>query len=330
MSKLFLTGCSGFIGSRLAQLLCESGQQVVGVDNETDDGDAAIKSRRLEALRKLDGFEYHRASITDAAAMGRILKGDDFSAIINLAALAGVRASMDNPPEFFRNNLIGNVILLEESCKNDVNTYLVASSSSVYGNTQDRPYREDDRIERPNSPYATTKCSTELSSYTHQVLYDMDLSVMRFFTTYGPWGRSSMLMLRLVKWIVEGEPVTVYGDGDSSTRSYTYVDDLVRGIVKVLENAKGYKTFNLSGNERVTVNQAIAAVEKAAGKSADVRYLPPNPADAAHLVGDISKARSELGWEPEVNLEEGIRRTVEWYLENRAWLKDAVPSPQLP
>ena len=253
----------------------------------------------------------------------------EYSASINLAAYAGVRQSRDNPPEFFRNNLVGNVIFLEEVCKAGIKKCLVASSSSVYGDSGDAFSKETDKVNEPLSPYATTKCCTELTSRTHQVMFDMDLAVMRFFTTYGPWGRPNMLITRVVKWVVEGEPVAVLGDGNAS-RSFIYVDDLVDGISALLDRVKGYQTYTLGGAQRVSVNDVIATVEQMVGRKADVRHLPGDPADAPHSLADISRAKSELNWEPKVDIKTGIGRVVEWYMEHRSWLKEAIPSPSLP
>ena len=329
MQRILLTGSSGLIGARLAHTLVQQGHRVVGIDKEYDDGDAVIKARRLAALRKLDDFEYHKVDITDEKALSEVVRMHEYSATINLAAYAGVRQSRDNPPEFFRNNLVGNVILLEEVCKAGIKKYLVASSSSVYGDSGEAFSKEDDPVNEPMSPYATTKCCTELTSRTHQVMFDMDMAVMRFFTTYGPWGRPNMLMTRVVKWVVEGEPVAVLGDG-SASRSFIYVDDLVDGIIAMLDRAKGYQTYNLGGAQRVSVNDVIATVERMTGRKADVRHLPGDPADAPHSLADISRAKAELDWEPKVDIKTGIGRLVEWYMEHRSWLKEAIPSPSLP
>ena len=324
---VLVTGCAGFIGSRVTELLLEQGRRVVGVDNLNDAYDPRLKEWRLGRLVERTGFAFQRVDVTDAAAMAtlfdeqrRSADGLPFGAVVNLAARAGVRQSLVDPKGYFDTNVYGALNLLELCRKNGVKKYVLASSSSVYGarnGTQGQAFREDDDTNKPLSQYASSKKSAETLCYTYHYLYGLDVSVLRFFTVYGPAGRPDMSLFRFVKWIHEGEPVRVFGDGTQS-RDFTYVEDIARGTVAAMRPL-GFEIINLGSDAPVVLNEAIDIVSKAVGKKAVVRHEPPQQADVPATWADIAKARRLLDWEPKTNFKEGIGRVARWYRDNRDW-----------
>ena len=321
--NILLTGAIGFIGSNLARRLSGEGHTVIGLDTYYDDGDLPVKARRLEWYKELPNAVYEGVDIRDEAGLDRVFDKYEVEAVINLAALAGVRQSSEEPVEFFESNVMGVINLLERCRKRGIKKFLQASSSSVYGPLEE-VCDESARVDMPLSPYAASKSADELICYTYSHLYGMDIGMMRFFTTYGPWGRPNMLLFRLVKWINEGEPVTIFGDGRAE-RSYIYVDDLTAAINALFKKGKGYQVFNFAGSEHTTVNEMVKLVADYVGKEAKVVNLPANPADAFKSLGSIEKARRELGWSPEVDIASGVAKTVDWYVAQRDWALDAVP-----
>lgn len=324
-----VTGCAGFIGSKVTELLLEQGRRVVGVDNVNDTYDPGLKEWRLGRLVERKGFEFQRADVTDAAAMARLFdeqrrsaEGTPFAAVVNLAARAGVRQSLVDPKAYFDTNVYGALNLLELCRKHGIKKYVLASSSSVYGarnGIQRQAFREDDDTSKPLSPYASSKKSAETLCYTYYYLYGQDVSVLRFFTVYGPAGRPDMSLFRFVKWVHEGEPVRVFGDGTQS-RDFTYVEDIARGVVAAMR-PMGFEIINLGSDAPVALNEAIRVVSNAVGKKAVVKYEPPQEADVPATWADITKARRLLDWAPKTNFEEGIGRAARWYRDNRDWAK---------
>jgi len=327
VKTVLVTGSGGFVGFNLCSQLVASGAQVVGVDNNHDDGDLVIKARRTDALRTLDRFKMHSGSICDNAFLRSVFESERFDAVVHLAALAGVRASADEPRLFADANVLGTVNLLELCREHKVGKFLFASSSSTYGG-RERLNLETDKIDRPLSVYAASKGAAEQLCYVYSHLYKMDVGIMRFFTVYGRWGRPGMLILALIKRIEQGEKMPIFGKGDA-VRTYIYVDDVVNGISAVLDKGAGYQTFNLAGSERVTVNEVIKLVEEALGKRAKIVNLPANPSDAQESSGDIAFAKKTLGWAPRHSMRAGIQKTTQWYLDNRDWLIDAIPPANL-
>jgi len=317
MSTYLVTGCAGFIGAKTAEMLLQKGHTVIGVDNLNDYYDVRLKEHRLGLLRAPGSFTFHKMDIEDEAAVGRLFKKYAFDAVINLAARAGARYSIENPYIYSTTNIHAALNLLE-ACRNfKVKKFVLASSSSLYAG-QKMPFKETLPVNEPISPYAASKKAAEVMAYTYHYLYGTDISILRYFTVYGPAGRPDIARSVFTRWIVEGEAIQLFGDGEQS-RDFTYVDDIASGTIKALKRV-GFEVINLGGGKKpVTINSMIALMEKYTGKQARVKHLPAHKADVDSTWADISKAKKLLNWEPKVEFEEGIRRTVEWYLANRAW-----------
>ena len=316
MSHYFVTGAAGFIGSRVSEMLIEQGHAVTGVDNLNDAYDVRMKEYRLHKLQALPGFTFQKLDISDRGSVERL---PAFEAVINLAARAGVRASVENPWLYYETNVTGTLNLLELCRKNGIRKFILASTSSIYGAKAPIPTPETADSDHPLQPYAASKKAAEVLCHSYHSLYDIDVSVVRYFTVYGPAGRPDMSMFRFTKWISEGEPLHLYGDGEQS-RGFTYLDDIARGTVAAL-TPLGYEVINLGGHEVVTMNALIAVLEKRIGRKAIIERHPPNQADMLTSHADVTKARSLLGWQPQVGLEEGLTRLVEWYKAERNWVK---------
>jgi len=241
--------------------------------------------------------------------------------VVNLAARAGVRQSVQNPWVYVATNTTGALNLLELCRQHGIRKYVLASTSSLYGNNE-RPFREDMPTDRPLSPYAASKKGAETMCYTYHHLYGLDITVLRYFTVYGPAGRPDMSIFRFIRWIAEGEPIQVFGDG-LQERDFTYVDDIARGTIAALRPT-GYEIINLGGDRPVSLKWIIENIEQLVGKQAMWQMQPMHPADVQATWADITKARTLLGWEPQVSIEEGLRRSVEWYFANRDWAKEVV------
>jgi len=326
MSHYLVTGVAGFIASNVARRLLDQGHTVVGVDNVNDAYDVRMKEWRLAQIEGQPGFEFHRLDITDREAMAttfaRLHTHTPFDAVINLAARAGVRQSVQDPWAYVDTNVTGTLNLLELCREHDVGKFVLASTSSLYGARNPRPFREDADTNGPLSPYAASKKGAEVMCYTYHYLYDIDVTVFRYFTVYGPAGRPDMSVFRFVKWINEEHPVQVYGDGRQS-RDFTYVDDIARGTIAGLKPL-GYEVINLGSDEPVVLMDAIHLIERLLDKEALLEHKPRHPADVMATWADIGKAERLLGWRPQVSFEEGVGQAVKWYQENRDWAKDVI------
>ena len=317
--RYLVTGATGFIGNRVTQLLLDEGAEVTGIDNVNDAYDIRLKEWRLAQLEARDGFRFQRVDICDAAAVNSIFaKG--FDAVINLAARAGVRASVEDPHAYIDSNVTGTLNLLQACKESGIPKFVQASSSSVYGSEAKKPYCEDAATDWPLSPYAASKKACEVLCFPYHHLAGIDVTTFRFFTVYGPAGRPDMVLFRVVQWIAEGRPVIVYGDGQQE-RSFSYIDDIARGVVAGLKPV-GFEIVNLGSDQSVKLTDAIALAEKLLGKKAKIQYLPRNPADVSSNPADISKAKSLFDWQPRLSFKEGLSKTVDWYLENREWAMD--------
>jgi nucleoside-diphosphate-sugar epimerase len=314
-----LTGAAGFIGARTAELLLDAGHFVLGVDDVNDAYDPRVKRHRLARLAAREGFRFAELDIAKRDALARI--GDErFDAVLNLAARAGVRASVENPWVYVDTNVTGTLNLLEWCRARGVRKFVLSSTSSVYGGSDASVFREDQETSRPISPYAATKKAAEALCYTWHALHGIDVTVLRYFTVYGPAGRPDMSVFRFVRGVREGTPITVYGDG-TMARDFTYVDDVARGTIAALRPL-GYEIVNLGGEKPTSVNELIATVEGALGRKAERRSAPPHPADVKRTAACIDKARRLLDWEPRVPLSEGVARAAAWYEAERSWAKD--------
>jgi nucleoside-diphosphate-sugar epimerase len=318
-STILLTGAAGFIGWETAKQLAEQGNRVIGVDNLNDYYDVKLKLYRLNDLKERANFSFQKIDIEDRAPMEEVFQTNKIDAVINLAARAGVRYSIENPYIYMSTNIQGTLNLLELMKKYGVRKFVLASTSSLYAG-QEMPFSEDLPVNTPISPYAASKKAAEAISYSYHYLFDIDVSVLRYFTVYGPAGRPDMSPLRLIKWIDEGKEITVYGDG-SQKRDFTYVTDIAEGTVKAL-TPLGYEVINLGNSRPYSLVQVIGLMEDRLGKKAQVKHLPPQKADMEATWADIGKAARVIDWRPKVSLDEGIKLTVDWQIANREWLKD--------
>jgi nucleoside-diphosphate-sugar epimerase len=242
--------------------------------------------------------------------------------VINLAAMAGVRQSMSDPWSYLYTNTLGTLNLLEYTRRQEVPKFILASTSSLYGADGTPPHSELAPTDRPLAPYAASKKGAEAFAYSYHHLYGIDISVLRYFTVYGPAGRPDMSMFRFCQWIAEGRPVVINGSGEQS-RGFTYVDDIAAGTLLALKNV-GYEVFNLGGHEVMSINAVVEMFEQLLGQKAKRVYAPFHPADVFSNVADVGKARAMLGWQPQVGLQEGVQNLVSWYLSNRSWAKDII------
>lgn len=319
--RILVAGAAGFIGARVCGMLLDAGHRVGGVDNLNDAYDIRLKEWRLAQLAGRPGFTFHRVDIRDRAALERSTSDvPAFDAIINLAARAGVRGSVLNPWVYLETNTTGTLNLLELCRKRGIGKFVLASSSSLYGQGPRLPFTEDAETDRPLSPYAASKKAAEALCYTYHHLHGLDITVFRYFTVYGPAGRPDMLPFRLVQWIGEGRPVTVYGDG-SQSRDFTFVDDVARGTVAGLRPL-GYEVINLGSDRPVALMDFIRLVEELVGRRAVLEYCPRHPADVTATWADIGKAARLLGWRPETPLRDGVAGLVDWYRRERTWACD--------
>ena len=301
----------------MAGLLLDRGLSVHGLDNLNDYYDVRIKKHRLAGLRRREGFTFTAADIEDRKKMFSLFSRQDFSAVINLAARAGVRSSMENPHVYMSTNAAGTLNLLDLCREKGIKKFVLASTSSLYAG-QKMPFSEELPVNTPISPYAASKKAAEVMAYTYSYLYGLNVSVLRYFTVYGPAGRPDMSVFRFIRWIDEGRPLELFGDG-SQSRDFTYVTDVARGTASALK-LKGFNIINLGGSSPHTISAMIRLIEKNLGKKAAVRKLPFHMTDMKATWADTAKAARLLSWKPSVGLEEGIRLTVEWYLKNKRWL----------
>lgn len=318
MAKYLVTGAAGFIASRVCEFLLDQGHQVVGIDSLDPVYDLRIKHWRLDRLTPRDGFSFYEESICDQSALKRLVEDHpQIAGIINLAAKAGVRDSVIDPWSYYDTNLTGTLNLLELCRHYQIPKFVLASTSSIYGENAPYPTPETTESSFPLQPYAASKKAAETLCYSYHYLYGTDVTVVRYFTVYGPAGRPGMSMFRFTRWISEGEEVKVFGDG-TQTRGFTYLDDIARGTIAALKPL-GYEIINLGGHESISINDLIKKFEQAIGKEALIAHFPAHPADMSASWADVSKARRLLGWEPRVGLEEGIRQVIDWYRQEHDW-----------
>jgi nucleoside-diphosphate-sugar epimerase len=296
--------------------LLSEGHTVIGVDSLNDAYDVRLKYWRLEQLRAQSRFGFHCLDISVRDAVRPIFTRE-LSGVINLAARAGVRPSVENPWVYFEANVIGALNLLELCREFQVPKFVIASSSSVYGHHNPRPFCEDANTDTPPSPYAASKKAAEVLCRTYHDLFGLDVTVLRYFTVYGPAGRPDMSIFRFVQWISESKPITLFGDGKQE-RDFTFVEDIARGTIAALKPL-GYEIINLGADQPLVLREVIAFIEEAVGKQAILDFQPRNPADMVATWANIGKAKRLLNWQPQTPFTEGIRVTVEWYCANRDW-----------
>lgn len=328
--KVLVTGVAGFIGSSLAGRLLERGDAVVGIDNLNDYYDVNLKKSRLERLLTREKFSFDQIDIANREGMRELFARERFDAVMNLAAQAGVRYSIENPHPYIDSNLAGFCNILE-GCRNTRVGHLVyASSSSVYGTNTKLPFSESDNVDHPISLYAATKKANELMAHSYAHLYGLPCTGLRFFTVYGPWGRPDMALFKFTKAILEGKPIQVFNHGNM-VRDFTYIDDIVEGIVRVIDsparpdkNWSGaspnpasskapYRVFNIGNNKQVQLMHYIEVLEKTLGKKAEIQMMPMQAGDVPATMADVSALEAAVGYRPSTPVEVGVPRFVEWY-----------------
>ncbi len=328
MSKhILVTGGAGFIGSHLCHRLLARGDRVTILDDFNDFYDPARKRRNFAALaaqeEAADALRLVEGDIRDAALVEEVFAPGELDGVVHLAARAGVRPSLAEPILYEEVNCIGTLRLLEAARRHGPRVFVFGSSSSVYGINEKVPFAEDDRVEQPISPYATTKRTGELLCYNYHHLYKMAISCLRFFTVYGPAQRPEMAIHKFTDRIARGETIPLYGDG-SSRRDYTYVADIVDGVVAALDAELGFEILNLGGSETTALSQLVAWIAEELAVEPRIDYLPDQPGDVPITYADVSKAGRVLGYSPKVPIREGLRRFVAWYLEERASRNEAT------
>ena len=328
--KVLITGAAGFIGMHVAQRLLARGDEVVGIDNLNDYYDVGLKEARLAQLAGLPGFRFVRLDIADTAGVATLFEKEGFDGVINLAAQAGVRYSLQNPHAYAQSNLVGFVNLLEGCRHGKVKHFVYASSSSVYGGNTKMPFSEHDRVDHPVSLYAATKKSNELMAHAYSHLFGLPTTGLRFFTVYGPWGRPDMSYFLFADAILAGRPIDVFNHGRMQ-RDFTYIDDIAEGVVRVLDRPAQadpafekerpdpatswapYRIFNIGNHQPVELMAFIGALEAALGRQAEKRFLPMQDGDVPATYADTAELRAATGFDPATPVEEGVRRFVEWY-----------------
>jgi len=318
---ILVTGAAGFIGFHTAKALLDRGEEVVGVDSLNDYYDPKLKSDRLAMLTGRQGFTFHRADIADRSAMEALAAGwTGIRRIVHLAAQAGVRHSMVNPYAYTRSNVEGHLVMLETARRLEVEHFVYASSSSVYGANRKVPFSTEDRTDTPMSLYAATKKANELMAHTYSHLYRLPATGLRFFTVYGPWGRPDMALFIFTRAILEGQPIKVFNHGEMR-RDFTYVDDIVRGVLAVLDAAPGetsdppHRIYNIGNHRSENLMRLIGLIEAAVGRKAVCEFLPMQPGEVPETYADIESIARDIGFRPTTSIDEGVPRFVSWYRE---------------
>ncbi len=319
MKTIVVTGCAGFIGWKVSERLLEEQINVVGVDNLNDYYDPTLKEWRLSALRakskELDAqLFFHHSDISDLDEVKQIFMQHKLNAVINLAARAGVRSSIEDPWVYLDTNVKGTLNLLECCKEFGVKKFVLASTSSLYS-LNEMPFKETDKTDSPLAPYAATKKGAEVLCFSYHYLHGIDISIPRYFTVYGPAGRPDMSIFIFIKNIDNSIPITVFGDG-SQKRDFSYIDDIAEGTLKCLKPF-GYEIFNLGNDNPVELRYVISLIEEVLGKKAEIEFVPRHPADVFATWAHIDKSKEKLHWSPKTSIKEGIKKTVAWYLENK-------------
>jgi UDP-glucuronate 4-epimerase len=330
MSKILVTGAAGFIGFHLAKVLLDRGDEVVGLDNLNDYYDVGLKQARLAQLEGRSGFRFVKLDLADREGVTALFREEKFDRVVNLAAQAGVRYSLQNPHAYVDSNLVGFVNILEGCRHNDVKHLVYASSSSVYGANTSMPFSIHHNVDHPVSLYAASKKANELMAHTYAHLYRLPVTGLRFFTVYGPWGRPDMALFLFTKAILEGRPIDVFNYG-KMRRDFTYIDDIVEGVVRTLDNTAQpnpawsgdcpdpgtsnapYRLYNIGNNNPVELLHLIETLEKALGKQAEKNLMPIQPGDVPATYADVDDLTRDVGFKPSTSIEEGVGRFVEWY-----------------
>ncbi len=310
--KILVTGAAGFIGSHLCERLLAEGHRVVGLDNFDPFYAESVKRKNILAASHTPGYLLVEGDIRDRACVDEVIKEQQTEMIIHLAARAGVRPSIADPVGYNDVNINGTMVMLEGARGHGVKKFIFASSSSVYGNNRKVPFSEEDIVDFPISPYAATKKAGELICHTYSHLYGIDMACLRFFTVYGPRQRPDLAIHKFTRLIESGQEIPMFGDG-SMMRDFTYIDDILDGIMGAVNNCSGYSIYNLGESRPVRLDAMITAIENALGKKAKIKRMDVPPGDVKQTYADVAKAVAELGYEPKTKLEDGLERFVEWF-----------------
>lgn len=320
MSDFLITGGAGFIGSSLSEELIKQGNKVIALDNFCDFYNPTIKENNVKELIKNSNFKLYRNDIRDRATVKRIFEENNIDIVMHLAAMAGVRPSIENPVLYQEVNCMGTQNILEEMKEHNVKNLVMASSSSVYGNCKEVPFREDMVVDFAISPYAATKKANEVMTHVYHKLFDMNVIMLRFFTVYGPKQRPDLAINKFTRLMLNNEEIPMFGDGTTS-RDYTYIDDIVDGIIKscnyVLENKNVYEILNIGNSSPTSLKEMINTIAKVLEVEPNIKQLPMQPGDVDRTYADVSKARNLIGYEPKTSFEEGIEKFVKWYKINK-------------
>lgn len=312
MKTILVTGAAGFIGSHTSKRLLEAGETVIGLDELNDYYDPAWKLDNLEKLKKYPNFHFYKADIRDLSTLKKIFANCSFDAIVHLAARAGVRPSIEQPLLYEEVNVKGTLHLLELARQHEIKQFVFASSSSVYGDQSQVPFRETDPVNAPISPYAATKKAGEMLCHTYSHLYDINCICLRFFTVYGPNGRPDMAPYIFTKAILEGKKIKKFGDGNTK-RDYTYIDDIVSGIVASIDLNRRFETINLGNSNPISLNEFITTLEQITGLKMQIEELPMQAGDVKQTYANIDKANELLNYKPQTTFQIGLQKMVDWY-----------------
>ena len=328
--KILVTGSAGFIGSMLSLKLLERGDEVVGIDNHNNYYDPTIKEARLDNLVKYNNYKHYKHDLNDNTKLSEVFKMHKFQKVVNLAAQAGVRYSIENPLAYINSNILGFAHILENCRHNKIKHLVYASTSSVYGANTKMPFSENDGVNHPLSVYAASKKSNELMAHTYSHLYQLPTTGLRFFTVYGPWGRPDMALFKFTKAIIDEKPIDVFNNGNH-TRDFTYIDDIVEGVIKTLDNPTTgnlnwnskkpdpatsrapWRIFNIGNNKPVQLMDYIKALEGALGKKAEINFLPLQPGDVADTYASVDNLEKRINYKPTTSVINGITKFVKWY-----------------
>ena len=323
MKNYLVTGVAGFIGAYVAKVLLKEGHRVVGIDSINNYYDISLKNYRIKNLIQNSTFIFYKINIEDKKELKTVFNNYKFAAVYNLAAYAGVRYSIKNPNIYINTNTIGTLNILELMKDYYVQKIILASTSSLYAGQKQIPYHENLDVNMPASPYAASKKAAESIAYTYHYLYNLDVSIVRYFTVYGPAGRPDMSIFRFIQWINNHHPVKIFGDG-SYCRDFTYIDDIVKGTI-LARKMLGYEVINIgSGNSPITIQDIIKRISKLLKKKANIQYFPASKADMNSTWADIAKINKLFQWKPKTSLEEGLEKTISWHIVNQEWLKKII------
>ncbi|MBS3117879.1 SDR family NAD(P)-dependent oxidoreductase [Candidatus Woesearchaeota archaeon] len=315
MRKILVTGGAGFIGSHLCEELIGMGEKVICIDNFNKYYEPKIKEKNIEAIKDKDSFNIYRIDIENQGGMERVFKKERPKKIVHLAARAGVRASFEDTDKYVKTNIVGTANLLEFTKKYQVEQFIFGSSSSVYGERKEVPFKETDVTEDQASPYAITKKLGERLCYIYSKAYNIPITCLRFFTVYGPRGRPDMAPYKFTKAVMQEKGIEIYGNGESR-RDYTYVRDIIDGIIRALNIPTQYEIINLGSGNHVSLHEFISIIEEVVGKKSKRKYISKQQGDVTQTYADITKAEKILGWKPKTSLKEGMKRTYQ-YLKNQ-------------